>query len=62
VTDKTKGACYGCLGVPRCKMIDWNCIMKDCPCAQCIVKVLCDGDCDDYIYYEDKFLPNRNYI
>lgn len=49
-----KDACYGCLGIPRCGFIKWNSIVKDCPCSKCIVKVLCIGDCDDYVYYEDR--------
>ena len=46
--------CFGCkqlTGVHKCDLFDYNTIVGECPCGNCLVKVTCDDCCDEYLEF-----------
>lgn len=47
---RNKEDCKGCLGlapdqIEKCNL--WS-LIRACPCQTCLVKVMCDDDCDEF--------------
>ena len=46
----SKDYCLGCHVKPLCGLENKG----DCPCTECIVKAMCDIDCEDFGDYSDR--------
>jgi hypothetical protein len=56
--DTVNDNCYGCITFIRESECSYSYINNEnskCPCSQCIVKVMCENMCTDFMSY-------RNYI
>jgi hypothetical protein len=51
-------ACKGCSVSDQCPLIGQNEINQICPCTDCIIKVMCKNQCEEYNIFEQGYYSN----